>query len=86
MNILLTSAGRRSYIVDYFKNTDGIDNVYASNSAYTIALKRADDFFISPLIYDPEYIPSIIEYCKEKDVKVDPVVDRFYREAVLKAG
>lgn len=70
MNILLTSAGRRSYIVDYFKNTDGIDNVYASNSAYTIALKRADDFFISPLIYDPEYIPSIIKFCKEKDVKV----------------
>lgn len=69
MNILLTSAGRRSYIVDYFKQTDGIGKVFASNSAYTIALKRADGYFISPLIYDSEYIPSIIKFCKEHDVK-----------------
>lgn len=50
MNVLLTSAGRRSYIVDYFKKVNGIGKVYASNSAYTIALKRADGYFISPLI------------------------------------
>ena len=42
MNVLLTSAGRRSYIVDYFKKVNGIGKVYASNSAYNIALKRAD--------------------------------------------
>lgn len=70
MNILLTSAGRRSYIVDYFKQTKGVGKVYASNSAYTIALKRADGYFISPLIYDPEYIPSIIKFCKDNDVRV----------------
>lgn len=70
MNILLTSAGRRSYIVEYFKKVDGVEKVYASNSAYTIALKRADGHFISPLIYDPEYIPSIIWFCKKNDIKV----------------
>ena len=70
MNILLTSAGRRSYIVDYFKNCVGVDKVYVSNSVYTIACKRADDFFISPLIYSDEYIPSIIAYCKEKGITV----------------
>ena len=64
MNILLTSAGRRSYIVDYFKRATGIDKVFASNSTYTIALKRADGYFVSPLIYDNNYIPSIINYCK----------------------
>ena len=68
MNILLTSAGRRSYIVDYFKNTTGIDKVYASNSVYTIALERADGYYISPIIYDPSYIPSIIQYCKENSI------------------
>lgn len=47
MNILLTSAGRRSYIVDYFKEAEGIGKVFASNSTYTIALKRADGYFIS---------------------------------------
>jgi len=69
MNILLTSAGRRSYIIDYFKATKGIGKVYASNSAYTIALKRADGFFISPLIYDPNYITSIIAFCKSNNIK-----------------
>ena len=70
INILLTSAGRRSYIVDYFKSAEGIGKVYASNSIYTIALKRADDYLITPLIYDPEYISSIIEFCKKNDIKV----------------
>ena len=69
INILLTSAGRRSYIVDYFKRTTGIGKVYASNSDYSIALERADGYFISPLIYSENYIPSIIKYCKENDIK-----------------
>lgn len=69
MNILLTSAGRRSYIVDYFRNTKGVDKVYASNSTFTIALKHADGYFISPLIYEENYIPSIISFCKEKNIK-----------------
>lgn len=70
INVLLTSAGRRSYIIDYFKRTDGIDKVYASNSDYTIALKRADGYFISPLIYAENYISSIISFCKEKNIQV----------------
>lgn len=69
MNILLTSAGRRAYIVDYFKAASGIGKVYASNSDYTIALKRADGFFISPLIYSDEYIPAIIGFCRQHNVK-----------------
>ena len=70
MNILLTSAGRRGYIVDYFKKCTGVEKVFASNSQYTIALKRADGFFISPLIYDESYIPSIINFCKENSITV----------------
>jgi carbamoyl-phosphate synthase large subunit len=68
VNILLTSAGRRAYIVDYFKACKGIGKVHASNSSYTIALQRADAYFISPLIYDEKYIPSIVTYCKEHDI------------------
>lgn len=68
INILLTSAGRRSYIIDYFKKVKGIDKVHASNSNYTIALERADKYFISPLIYSDNYIPSIINYCKENKI------------------
>lgn len=68
MNILITSAGRRAYLIDYFKNVDGIDKVYASNSVYTIALQRADDYFISPLIYSDTYIASILQFCKDYNI------------------
>ena len=68
INILLTSAGRRAYIVDYFKACNGIGKVHASNSDYTISLQRADAYFISPLIYDESYIPSIIRYCQANDI------------------
>lgn len=68
MNILLTTAGRRSYIVDYFKQCEGIGKVYASNSVYSIALQRADGYLITPLIYDKGYIPALIDFCKQNDV------------------
>lgn len=69
MNILITSAGRRSYLIEYFKQAfHPKGNVFASNSEYTIALQKADGFFISPKIYDEEYVESIISFCKEKNI------------------
>ena len=70
MNILFTSAGRRSYIIDYFKACKDFTKVFAANSVFTIALKRADDYIITPLIYDDNYIPTIIDFCKKNNVKV----------------
>ncbi len=69
-NILLTSAGRRSYIIDYFKSCDGVGKVFASNSEYSIALQHADGYFISPLIYTEDYISSIISFCQENSITV----------------
>jgi carbamoyl-phosphate synthase large subunit len=69
LNILLTSAGRRTYLIDYFKDAmNGIGNVYASNSVYTYSLSHADDYVITPLIYDANYISFLLNYCKEKDI------------------
>jgi carbamoyl-phosphate synthase large subunit len=69
MNILLTSVGRRKYIVEYFKTAlTGIGKIYTSNSAFTIAMKESDGYFISPLIYEDNYIESIIEYCKKFNI------------------
>lgn len=70
MNILLTSAGRRSYIVDYFKKTRGVDKVYASNSEYSIALQCADGYCITPLIYSSEYIPFLLKFCQDNDIRI----------------
>lgn len=65
MNILLTSAGRRSYIINYFKYAlSGKGLVHAGNSFNSPALQVADKAVITPLIYDPSYIDFLIDYCK----------------------
>ena len=66
MNILLTSVGRRSYLVNYFKKElkgDGLVHVMNS-SDISPAFVVADRAVVSPLIYDPEYIPFLLNYCK----------------------
>jgi len=77
MNILLTSVGRRSYMVKYFKEAlknKGI--VYASNSKMTYALTVADDYVITPQIYDKSYIPFLIDFCIKNKIKaIIPLFD-----------
>lgn len=70
MNILLTSVGRRKYIVEYFKTAlHGIGEIHTSNSSYSIAMMSSDGFFISPIVYEDNYIESIITYCKDNNIK-----------------
>lgn len=76
MNVLLTSVGRRAYMVKYFKNVDGVDEVHVCNSDdKTVAFHYADKSVISPLIYDDNYIPFLLNYCLEN--KIDIVISLF---------
>ena len=70
MNILLTSAGRRSYLVKYFKEAlNGEGLVHAANSSsLSTAFLYADKTVLTPLIYDENYIPFLLDYCKENDI------------------
>ena len=70
MNILLTSVGRRSYLVQYFKDAlKGKGKIFVSNSSsLTPAFQIADGSTITPLIYDDEYIPFLLEYCKKNHI------------------
>lgn len=72
MNILLTSVGRRSYLVDYFKNAlCGKGKVFVANStAQNPSFRVADGSVVTPLIYDNDYIPFLIKYCKENNISV----------------
>ena len=68
---MLTSAGRRTYIVDYFKkalNNQG--KVYASNSVMTYTLSQADKYVITPQIYDEGYVDFLLKYSKEENIDV----------------
>ena len=70
MNILLTSAGRRGYLVKYFKDVIG-DNgeVHCGNSSsLSPAFYYADKCVVTPLIYDDKYIPFLLDYCKKNKI------------------
>lgn len=70
MNVLLTSVGRRAYMVKYFKNAIGENGkVHVCNSDdKTVAFRYADHSVISPLIYDEKYIPFLLDYCRENRI------------------
>jgi carbamoyl-phosphate synthase large subunit len=69
MNILLVSAGRRTYLVNYFKHAlNGQGTVHASNSIMTYTLTQADEHVITPAIYSNEYVPFLIDYCKKYNI------------------
>ena len=72
MNILLTSVGRRAYMVKYFQEVLGEEGqVHVCNSDdRTVAFQYADKAVISPLIYDEAYIPFLLKYCKENQIKI----------------
>lgn len=77
LNILLTSAGRRGYLVGYFKEElKGKGKIFAANSSpISTALQLADESVITPLIYDKNYIPFLVNYCIEKEI--DTIIPLF---------
>ncbi len=72
MNVLLTSVGRRAYMVKYFKDALGAGGqVHVCNSDdLTVAFHYADKAVVSPLIYSDEYIPFLLNYCKENKIEI----------------
>lgn len=70
MNILLTSVGRRTYMVNYFKEAlRNIGLVHAANSVKTYSISVADKSVITPLIYDNNYIDFLLKYCIQNKIK-----------------
>lgn len=59
-------------MVKYFKEVLGNDGkVYVCNSDdKSIAFKYADEKVISPLIYDENYIPFLLDYCRKNEINI----------------
>lgn len=71
MNILFTSAGRRGYLIRYFKEVIGNGEIHVANSSSdSTAMLFADKTIITPLIYDESYIPFLLNYCIEYRINV----------------
>jgi len=71
MNILITSVGRRGYMIEYLRSALGGDGeVHVSNSQYTYVFEYADKAVITPLCFDNEYIPFLKQYCMDNDINI----------------
>lgn len=71
MNILLTSVGRRTYLIKYFQEALGEKGkIFASNSVLTHSLKQADGWIITPNIYSETYVDFLLEYCITNHITV----------------
>lgn len=70
MNILFTCAGRRTYLLKYFKdNMNDGDKVVATDMQQSApALQVADVKVQVPAVYDPEYVNITLEICKEHEI------------------
>lgn len=70
MNILFTCAGRRTYLLKYFKeNMQDGDNVIATDMQITApALQAADIKIQVPSVYDSQYIDITLQICKTHEV------------------
>ena len=70
MNILFTCAGRRTYLLKYFKeNLSESDKIVATDMQLSApALQVADVKLQVPAVYDPEYIPITLQICKEQKI------------------
>lgn len=76
MNILFTSAGRRGYLVSFFRDMEYEKNkLFVANSEVCAAMASGDERVITPLIYSDNYIPFLISYCKEKSI--DMIISLF---------
>lgn len=74
MNILFTCAGRRNYLINYFKQVlAGNGKIFATDMQLTApALVDADVAIQVPAIYSSDYIPSLLKIVK--DNKIDCVI------------
>ena len=70
MNILFTCAGRRTYLLKYFKeNLAEGDKVVATDMQLSApALQVADVRLQVPAVYDPEYVNITLNICKEQKI------------------
>lgn len=72
MNILFTCAGRRNYLIGYFREAlGGRGKLLAGDcSPDAVALREADQGFVLPPVQDQYYLPALLNLCVEQDVKL----------------
>lgn len=72
MNILFTCAGRRTYLLKYFKEQLGNEGMIigADMQLSAPALSAADVAVTVPRVYDSHYVDRLLEICSQYQVKM----------------
>jgi len=72
MNVLLTCAGRRNYMVRYFKEAlNGRGEVYAADTnADAAALQDADGYFLVPPVSHEDYFDTLKDICRQHQIRL----------------
>lgn len=72
MNILIASAGRRNYLVEYFKAALGGRGlvIAADASPYAPALYAADMRFVVPAAAEQGHIEALLDVCRANEVEL----------------
>lgn len=72
MNVLLTSVGRRSYLVDYFKQAvQPHGRVISANSEpLTSGMIAADKAYTVPRVDSAEYIPAVLDIAGKENIGI----------------
>jgi carbamoyl-phosphate synthase large subunit len=70
VNVLLTCAGRRNYLIQFFRDALGPDGaVFAADAAaHAPALREADAAFVLPRLDDPAYLDQLLAVCRERRI------------------
>lgn len=70
INTLLTSAGRRNYLVEYFREAlGGRGRVFAADAHEGApALQEADGVVVVPPVGDPHYLDALLEVCEGQQI------------------
>lgn len=70
MNILFTCAGRRNYLLNFFRDSLGSnDRILAADMDSTApAMAAADKGFVVPGVYTEKYVDTLLSICREERV------------------
>lgn len=72
MNVFLTCAGRRNYLLKFFQEALGNQGkVFAGDSTIEApTLQEADESFLLPRINHSEYFEKLLDICQQKQVRL----------------
>lgn len=72
VTVLLTSVGRRDYLIDYFKDLTEYDVriIAVNNIENTTAMWKADVSYVSPEIRSKDYIPFLLQVCEKESIDI----------------